>query len=233
MLERRGRNMKINRYLDHSVLIPSMTKQEAREAIQLGLDYGVKGVCVRPCDLALAVDMCAGTQTIVCCVLDFPHGTGGAAAKESLAMHYVEQGVREIDMVMDYSAALSGEWDVVEDGIKRVVQVARPKGVGVKVIFETCELTMEQIKKAAEISIEAGADYIKTSTGFAGGVTDEAVKCMLDAAKGRIKVKVSGGVLDLETAKKYIGMGAERLGVKYSTTPILLGDCTKCNCKKV
>lgn len=214
--------MKINRYLDHSVLIPSMTKQMARDAIQLGIEYEVKSVCVRPCDIALAIDMCAGTQTMVCCVLDFPHGTGGAAAKESLAAHYVGQGVREIDMVMDYSAALSDEWDVVEDGIKRVVQIARPKGVGVKVIFETCELSMEQIQKATAISIAAGADYIKTSTGFARGVTVEAVRCMLDAAQGKIQVKVSGGVLDLETAMKYIDMGATRLGVKYSITPILL-----------
>ncbi len=214
--------MNINRYLDHSVLIPTMTKQMAREAIELGLNYEVRSVCVRPCDIALAVDMCAGTQTMVCCVLDFPHGTGGSIAKGLLAANYIEQGVQEIDMVMDYSAALSGEWDIVADGIKHVVQVARPKGVGVKVIFETCELSMEQIAKATEISIEAGADFIKTSTGFARGVTDEAVKCMVDAAKGRVQVKVSGGVLDLETAIKYISMGATRLGVKYSTTPIIM-----------
>lgn len=214
--------MKINKYLDHSILIPSMTKQQARDAIRLGLEYDVKSVCVRPCDIPLAVDMCSGTQTFVCCVLDFPHGTGGADAKESLAALYAGQGVKEIDMVMDYSAALSDEWGVVEDGIKRVVQVAKPKGVGVKVIFETCELSMEQIQKAAEISIKAGADFIKTSTGFARGVTEEAVRCMIDAAKGRIRVKVSGGVLDLETAKKYIGMGAARLGVRYDITPVIL-----------
>lgn len=214
--------MKINRYLDHSVLIPAMTKQMAREAIQLGLEYDVKSVCVRPCDIELAVDMCADTQTMVCCVLDFPHGTGGSAAKGLLAANYIERGVQEIDMVMDYSAALSGAWNIVADGINRVIQIARPKGVGVKVIFETAELSVEQIIKATEISIEAGADFIKTSTGFAGGVTDEAVKCMVDAAKGRVQVKVSGGVLDLETAKKFINMGATRLGVKYSMTPIIM-----------
>lgn len=216
--------MELNRYFDHSVLIPKLTRKEAREAIQLGLDHEVRSVCVRPCDIELAVGMCKGTNTAVCCVLDFPHGTGGAAAKEALAALYIKQGVQEIDMVMDYSAALSGEWDIVEEGIKCVVQIAKPKNVIVKVIFETSELTMEQIKKATAISIAAGADFVKSSTGFAGGVTDEAVKCMVEAANKQIEVKVSGGVLTKALAEKFIDMGATRLGVKYSITPIIMAE---------
>lgn len=212
--------MELNRYLDHSVLIPNLTKQEARDGIQIGLDYNVRSVCVRPCDIDLAVEMCKGTDTAVCCVLDFPHGTGGAKAKEALAKLYIEQGVKELDMVMDYSAARSEKWDVVEDGIKRVVQAAHSKDVLVKVIFETSELSKEQIEKATAVCIAAGADFIKSSTGFAGNVTEEAVKCMVDAADGKVQVKVSGGIPSLEAAKKFIEMGATRLGVKYSITPV-------------
>jgi len=211
--------MEFNRYLDHSVLIPNLTKEEACQGIQTGLDYNVRSVCVRPCDIELAVSMCKGTDTAVCCVLDFPHGTGGALAKEALAKIYIDQGVEEIDMVMDYSAARSGRWDIVEEGIRRVVQVAHPRNVLVKVIFETSELNREEIEKATAVSIAAGADFIKSSTGFAGKVTDEVVRWMIDAASGRIQVKVSGGIPDYQTAKKYIEMGATRLGVKYSVTP--------------
>lgn len=216
--------MELNRYLDHSVLIPNLTKEEAREGIQIGLDYNVRSVCVRPCDIDLAVSMCRGTDTAVCCVLDFPHGTGGALAKEALAKIYIEQGVEEIDMVMDYSAARSGRWDVVEEGIRRVVQAAHPKNVIVKVIFETSELSREQIEKATEVSISAGADFIKSSTGFAGNVTEDAVRWMMDAAAGKIRVKVSGGIPNYQMAKKFIEMGASRLGVKYSVTPVWMSE---------
>jgi len=214
--------MEINRYIDHSVLFPNMTKQMARDAIQLGIDYETRTVCVRPCDIDMAVRMCAGTKTGVSCVLDFPHGTGGAAAKGELAALYVSQGVNEIDMVMDYSAALSEEWDVVAKGIKAVVDVAHAKGILVKVIFETSELSLEQIKKAAAVSVAAGADFIKSSTGFAGGVTIDAVKCMVEAAGDKVQVKVSGGVVDYKSAKLYVDMGAMRLGVKYSNTPVIV-----------
>lgn len=214
--------MEINRYIDHSVLFPNMTKQMAQDAIRLGIDYETKTVCVRPCDIDMAVNMCAGTKTGVSCVLDFPHGTGGAVAKGELAALYVSQGVNEIDMVMDYSAALSGNWDIVAEGINNVVNVAHEKGVLVKVIFETSELSLEQIRKASIISVAAGADFIKTSTGFAGGVTVDAVKCMLETAGDKVKVKVSGGVVDFKSAKLFVDMGAMRLGVKYSNTPVIV-----------
>jgi len=199
-----------------------MTKQMARDAIQLGIDYETKTVCVRPCDIDMAVKMCAGTKTGVSVVLDFPHGTGGTVAKGELAALYVSQGVNEIDMVMDYSAALSEEWDVVAEGVKNVVDVAHAKGVLVKVILETSELSLEQIRKASVVSVAAGADFIKSSTGFAGGVTIDAVKCMLEAAGDKAEVKVSGGVVDYKSAKLFVDMGAMRLGVKYSNTPIIV-----------
>lgn len=214
--------MELNRYLDHAVLKPEMTEQEVREAIQLGIDYEVATVCVRPCDIELAQQMCKGTRTEVICVMDFPHGTGGVAAKEALAAIYAKQGVKEIDMVMNYGYARSGLWDKVADEVRRVVYQAHACNVGVKVIFETSQLTAEQIKKGVEVCIEAGADFVKTSTGFYGeGATMDSVQAMIDAAQGRIKVKPSGGIRDVATAEKYIEMGAERLGAGAASTPVL------------
>lgn len=212
--------MKISRYLDHAVLKPEMAQEEARSAIQLGIDYEVRTVCVRPCDIDMAVQMCKDTQTQVSCVLDFPQGCGGAEAKEVLAGIYADKGVVEIDMVMNYGLARSGMWDAVEDEIRRVVQQAHQRGVGVKVIFETSELTLEQIEKGTQVCIDAQADFVKTSTGFSQqGATQEAVEAMVRAADGRIKVKPSGGIRDYATAQKYVEMGAQRLGVGYSSTP--------------
>ena len=216
--------MKINRYFDHAVLKPGMSEQEVRDAIRQGIDYDVYSVCVRPRDIDLAVSMCRGTNTRVSCVLDFPHGDSSAEGKAALAELYAPRGVAEIDMVMNYGYARSGKWDEVRKGIEGVVKAAGKYGVGVKVIFESCELTAEEIKKATEICIEAGADFVKTSTGFgASGASEEAVRAMLEASGGRIQVKPSGGIRDFETAKKYVDMGASRLGVGYGSTPAICG----------
>ncbi len=210
--------MKISRYFDSAVLKPNMTEDEVKAAIQLGIDYDSYSVCVRPCDIDLALEMCKGTNTVVSCVLDFPHGDSTAEGKAALAEIYAAKGVAEIDMVMNYGFARSGKWDEVKRGIEGVVKAAKKYNVGVKVIFESCELTVEEIKKGTEICIEAGADFVKTSTGFAAsGASEEAVQAMLDASAGRIKVKPSGGVRSYETAKKYVDMGADRLGIGFSS----------------
>jgi deoxyribose-phosphate aldolase len=197
-----------------------MTRDEAVAAIRLGIDYQVKTVCVRPCDIDLAVAMCSGSQTGVSCVLGFPHGTNCTESKAAEAVLYCKKGVAEIDMVANYGWIRSGLWDDVRADIKAVVEVAHAHNVLVKVIFETSQLTAEQIGKATEISIEAGADFVKTSTGFNGeGATEEAVALMLKTAAGRIKVKPSGGIRDAARAKLFIAMGADRLGVNGTSTP--------------
>lgn len=211
--------MYINRYLDHAILKPEMTQDEVREAIQMGIDYEVNTVCVWPCDIELAVSMCKGTKTRVGCVLDFPHGRGGKETKAALAEIYAQKGVEEIDMVMNYGLARSGEWDRVEEEIFAVVEVAHKYDVIVKVIFETSMLTVDQIKKATEVAISAKADFVKTSTGFNGeGATVEAVRAMLETADGRIKVKPSGGIRDYAKAKMFVDMGAHRLGLGFTST---------------
>lgn len=214
--------MNINRYLDHAILKPGMTIDEIIEAVKLGIKWDVYSVCVHPRDVKLACELCAGTNTLVGSTVDFPHGAGGVEAKRAIAEYAMDMGASELDLVMNYSAALSGDWATVKAEIDAVVTQAHARGVIVKVIFETSEIDAETIKKGVEVCVEAGADFVKTSTGFASkGATPEAVKIMLDSADNRIKVKPSGGIRDYATAKMYIDMGAERLGVGYAGTPAI------------
>ena len=215
--------MKIARYIDHAVLNPAMTPEEVRAAIQLGIDNDVYSVCVQPRDIEMALSMCKGTNTLVSCVLDFPHGCGGAASKRAAARLYAEMGVQEIDTVMNYGAAKGGVWAAVREEIFGVVEEAHARGVLVKVIFETCELSEDCIRQGVDVCVDVGADFVKTSTGFAArGATPEAVMTMVSQAAGRVRVKASGGIRTLEDARAYVEMGAERLGVGFSTVPKLV-----------
>lgn len=210
------------RYLDHAVLKPEMTQKEAREAILLGIAHKVRTVCTRPCDIAMAAALCAGTETEVSCVLAFPHGGTPPAVKACEAREAIAAGTNEIDMVANYGYIRSGMRAEMLEDMRAVTAVARPAGILVKVILETCTLTPEQIRLATEVAVEAGADYVKTSTGFhSAGASVEAVAAMLEAGKGRIKVKASGGIRTIADAERFLDMGCERLGVGYGTTPAL------------
>ena len=218
------KNLPIERYLDHAVLKPEMTREEALEQMKLGIQYNVRTICVRPADIPLAVTLCQGTQTTVSCVLAFPHGDSLSASKADEARHYVRLGVAEIDMVVNYGFIRSALWNDLEADIRAVTSIARPSGVKVKTIFETSALTMAEIERATCAAISAEADFVKTSTGFGGGsATEEAVKVMLDTAAGRIEVKPSGGIRDRERAEMFINMGATRLGVGSTSTPAICG----------
>jgi len=212
----------INRYLDHAVLKPEMTQAEAAQQIKVGVKYKVRTVCVRPADIPLAQDLCDGSETDISCVLSFPHGTALSETKAEEARRYVQLGISEIDMVVNYGLILSGEWERVKEDMAAVCRITKPAGVVLKVILETSALNIEQITRAIELAIEVGADFVKTSTGFAGGgATDEAIKVMLTAARGRIGVKPSGGVRDYKRAQELVGMGCSRLGVGYASTPVI------------
>jgi deoxyribose-phosphate aldolase len=214
----------INRYIDAAILKPETTRQESRRAIESMIACKARTVCVRPCDIALATSLCRGTDTDVSCVLAFPHGVALSESKADEARRYVSLGVSEIDMVVNYGFVLSGEWELVEKDIRAVSDVAAVKGVLLKVILETCQLSQQEIARATEVAIKAKADFVKTSTGFSdSGASEEAVKTMIRAAKGRIQVKASGGIRDLQRAKLFIGLGCTRLGVNYTTTATLCG----------
>lgn len=215
----------LNTYLDHAVLKPEMTRSEAEEWVLNGIAYKVKTVCVRPCDIDWAVKRCQGTETAVSCVLGFPHGCLCTESKAAEAALYCQKGVAEIDMVANYGWIRSGLWDDVQADIRAVVDVAHKHRVAVKVILETSQLTLEEVAQATEVSIAAGADFVKTSTGFnGGGATEDAVQTMLDTAKGRIKVKPSGGIRDAARAQLFVDKGVHRLGVNGSSTSAICGS---------
>ncbi|MGB0743111.1 MAG: deoxyribose-phosphate aldolase [Opitutales bacterium] len=208
----------LNRYLDAAVLKPEMSQDEAIEAIKACIALKTFSVCVRPCDIMLAQTLCKGTDTKVCVVLGFPHGDQLPVNKADEAKRYIEAGVDEIDMVANYGWARSGDWDAVETDIAGVAEQTKAAGILLKVIFETAHLEPEQIAKLTEVSIRAGAEYVKTSTGFNGeGAKPDDVQLMLDTAAGRAKVKPSGGIRDAASARKFIGMGASRLGVGWNS----------------
>jgi deoxyribose-phosphate aldolase len=156
----------------------------------------------------------AGTPVVVAAVVGFPHGAQRPEVKALEARLAIADGARELDMVQNVGALRSGDQPAVRDDIAAVVAEARPHGVLVKVILETCFLTPAQIVAACRLAEEAGADFVKTSTGFgAGGATPDAVRTMLDAVGGRLGVKASGGIRSWDDAVRYLDMGCTRLGV--------------------
>ena len=208
----------LNRYLDAAILKPEFTREEVLEAIEACVELKTFSVCVRPCDIELAKKYCTGTETAVCVVLGFPHGDQLTASKADEAKRYLELGVEEIDMVANYSFVKSGKWDLVKADIEAVAHQTKAAGVISKVIFETAQLDSEHIQKLVEVCVEAGADFVKTSTGFNGnGAQIDDVQLMLDAAAGRIKVKPSGGIRNTEQAQAFIDMGAHRLGLGWNS----------------
>lgn len=215
----------INRYLDAAILQAEFTEAEVTEAIKACLDLKVFSVCVRPCDIELAQQHCEGSDTAVCVVLGFPHGVQLSASKVDEAQRYIDRGVDEIDMVANYGWIRSGKWEAVEADVAGVAAQTRAAGIILKVIFETAHLSKGEIAQATEACIRAGADFVKTSTGFNGaGAQTEDVQTMLDAANDRIKVKPSGGIRNRADAQAFVDMGAHRLGVGWTSCKAICED---------
>jgi deoxyribose-phosphate aldolase len=209
--------------LDHAVLKPSLTDADIEANAKMCIARGVKSLCVRPCDVALAAKCLAGSDVLVSVVIGFPHGHHLPEVKALEAGLAIRDGARELDMVMNIGKFLGGDHDAVRKDIEAVVAVAKPHGVLVKVIQESGYLTLEQVATACLITEEAGADFVKTSTGFGpGSATPEIIAVMLKTVGGRLGVKPSGGIRDWKTATGYLAQGANRLGVG-STEAILAG----------
>ncbi|MBN2635171.1 MAG: deoxyribose-phosphate aldolase [Prolixibacteraceae bacterium] len=209
--------------IDHAVLKPDQTVEDLKNNAKMCIENGVFSMCVKPCDIKMAAGLLKGSDVKVSCVLSFPHGTDATPVKAFQAKQAIEDGTDEIDMVMNIGRFLSGDYNYVLNDIKAVVEVAHAKGVLVKVIQESGFLTPEQIAKACELSYEAGADFVKTSTGFGpGGAKPEYIDVMLKTVGGKMKVKPSGGIRDWETAVAFLEQGADRLGVG-STEAVLSG----------
>lgn len=217
------------RYIDQSVLKPEFTQDEIRRYINEGIQYGCKTVCVNPASLDIARELCAGTNTGICVVCDFPFGSSTTESKVMQAELICRDGdIEDLDVVANYGWIKSGLWDQVCFDIEAVADVCHKNGTNLKVIFETDALTIEQVAKATDIACEAGADFVKTSTGFFtgganNGATPEIIQVMLDTAKGRVKIKGAGGIRSREAFLRLIDMGVDRMGIGYKSTPVVLG----------
>ena len=200
--------------IDHSVLKPDHTVADLEKNAKMCIEYGVFSMCVKPCDIKIATELLKGSGVKVSCVLSFPHGADATPVKAFQAKQAIDDGADEIDMVMNIGRFLSGDYEYVLNDIKAVVEVAHAYGVAVKVIQESGFLTPEQIAKACELSYEAGADFVKTSTGFnTGGAKPEYIDIMLKTVGGKMKIKPSGGIREWETAVAFLEQGADRLGI--------------------
>jgi deoxyribose-phosphate aldolase len=209
----------VARAMDHAVLKPQYADSDLDQQAAMCVARGVGCLCVRPVDVAAATRLVAGSPVVVASVVAFPHGGHRPESKALEARLAIDDGARELDMVMAIGRLVSGDEAAVRDDIAAVVAAARPHGVLVKVIFETCYLTPEHIVAACRLSEEAGADFVKTSTGFGvhpggpTGATPQAVRLMLDTVGDRLGVKASGGIRTWDEAVMYLAMGCRRLGV--------------------
>jgi deoxyribose-phosphate aldolase len=220
-------------YIDQSVLKPEFTQDDIRKYIAEGIDYHCKTVCINPASIDIARELCRGTNTGICVVCDFPFGLSTTASKVKQAEEICKnRDVEDLDVVSNYGWIRSGKWKELEVEIKAVTDVAHNYGSLIKVIFETDALALDEVKKATEIACLAGTDFVKTSTGFytggsSKGATPEVIQAMLDTAKGRCKVKGSGGIRNQADFFRLIDMGVDRMGIGYRSTPVVLGFSIK------
>ena len=203
--------MNIAKMIDHTMLKADATTETIKKYCSEAKEYGFASVCVNTCHVPLVAEELKGSDVKVCCVVGFPLGAMSTAAKAFEAKTAVQEGADEVDMVINVGGMKDGNYEMVKSDIKAVVDAS--EGRTVKVIIETCLLTKDEIVKACELSVEAGADFVKTSTGFStGGALVEDVALMKKTVGDRAKVKASGGIRTYEQAMELINAGADRIG---------------------
>ena len=200
--------------LDHSTLQPFLTEEDIRKGAEVALRFHTASMCARPCDVPLMARLLKDSGVKVCTVIGFPHGAHETAIKVAEAELALAEGCEELDMVINIGRMISGDEDYVKQEIQHIVRLAHAQDAIVKVIIETCYLNDAQKKRACELSEAAGADFVKTSTGYGSkGCTIEDLKLMRAAVSPRVQVKGSGGIRDLDTVLKARAAGASRCGV--------------------
>ena len=215
----------IAKMIDHTVLKAFSTREDVIKVCKEAKEYGFFSVCINPTHIELANKELEGSAVKVCTVIGFPLGANTSEVKAFETKDAIAKGAHEVDMVINIGALKDKNYDLVYKDIKAVVDAANKEAL-VKVIIETCYLTDEEKKIACELSVKAGADYVKTSTGFGtGGSTPEDIKLMRDVVGPNIGVKASGGVRTTEDAIKVIDAGASRIGASASIS-IATGEKT-------
>ncbi len=214
--------------IDHAILHPTQTDDDVRQGCQLAHRLGLFSVCVKPYAVPLAVECLGQSNTKVGTVVGFPHGGQPSEIKSAETLWVLERGASEVDMVVNIGQVLSGEWEAVQREIEQIARLAHARGALLKVIFETDFLSSDETKRRLCIVCEkAGADFVKTSTGFGFvkqksgqydyvGATLHDIRLMRTACSLRVGVKASGGVRDFAQATALIAAGANRLGTSAS-----------------
>ncbi len=204
----------IAKTLDHSTLQPFLTEDDIRKGCDIALQYDTATVCARPGDMPLVVKLLSGSDVKPCTVIGFPHGAHHTSVKVFEAERALDDGCRELDMVLNIGRLLHGEEAYVQDEIAALARAAHARNALLKVILETCYLNDEQKKTACRLSEAAGADFVKTSTGYgSAGATVADVRLMRAAVSEKVSVKASGGIRTLDMVLACRGAGAARCGV--------------------
>ena len=204
--------MDIAKYIDHTILKPEATVEEVKKLCKEAKEYNFASVCVNGCYAELVSLELAGSNVKTCVVIGFPLGAMTKEAKAFETADAIKYGANEIDMVINVAALKDKNYELLKEDMEAVVNAAKGKAI-VKVIIETCLLTDEEKVKACEISKEAKADFVKTSTGFStSGATKEDIALMRKTVGESLGVKASGGIRDYKTAMDMINAGASRIG---------------------
>ena len=212
--------------LDHSTLQPWLTEDDIRHGCEVALKYGTASVCARPCDVPVLREMLKGSPVKVCTVIGFPHGAHRTEIKLAEAKQALADGCEELDMVINIGKLRHGDTGYVEDEIRLIAEAAHEAGAILKVILETCCLTDEEKVLACRLSEKAGADFVKTSTGYgSAGCTIADLKLMRASVSEAVRIKGSGGIRDLDTVLSARAAGASRCGV--SATEKIMAEAEK------
>lgn len=214
----------IAKMIDHSLVNPTLTTEQLEDGLAVARAYGTATVSIMPYYVARAAEALEGSGVKVGATVGFPHGSHTTSIKVAEAELAIREGASELDMVCNISKVLSGDWQYVTSDIAAVAGMAHGQGARLKVIFENCFLNEGQKVRLCECCGEAGADWLKTSTGYAsGGATLEDLKLMLRHAPPGVQVKAAGGVRDLDTLLRMRRMGVTRVGA--TRTALMMDEC--------
>lgn len=221
--------MKLNKYIDHTLLKATASEADIIKLCEEAIEFDFFSVCINSCYVKLAKQQLQNKAIKVCCVVGFPLGAMSTEAKVNETLQAIDDGADEIDMVLNIGFLKSKNFDAVWKDIEAVKKTIPNKIL--KVILETCYLNDLEIIKASELSIQSGADFIKTSTGFgSGGAIIEDIKLMKSVITNcGTKIKASGGIRDTKTAQEYIDLGVERIGTSNGIAIVTETNSTKSN----
>ncbi len=222
-------NYELARYMDYSILKPEFTEEKVAQLAKWGVDHKVRCIAVNPCWMDLCIPLCEGSDSTVAPAVDFPFGNGTTAMRVAQIEDIAKRPeVIELDVVMNFGLLRSGKDEEVIKDLTACAKAAHAHNIVIKVILETDALSEEEIRRGCECVIAAGCDYIKTSTGFLTGRTlrgaaNDVVEIVIDQNRGRVKVKGSGCVRTREHFMELIDLGVDRIGLSYSSAPVVFG----------